>query len=45
VEHGFTPELLRDVRAMGYDPVAESSGYARLYMIVRQGDRRGRHAS
>lgn len=39
VEHGFTPELLRDVRAMGYDPVAESSGYARLYLVVRQGDR------
>lgn len=39
VEHGFTPELLRDVRAMGYDPVAESSGYARIYMIARRGDR------
>jgi len=39
VEHGFTPELLRDVRAMGYDPVTESSGYARLYIVVRQGDR------
>jgi gamma-glutamyltranspeptidase / glutathione hydrolase len=39
VEHGFTPELLRDVRAMGYDPVTESSGYARLYLVVRQGDR------
>jgi gamma-glutamyltranspeptidase/glutathione hydrolase len=39
VEHGFTPGLLRDARAMGYDPVAESSGYARLYIIVRQGDR------
>ena len=39
VEHGFTPELLRDVRAMGYDPVAESSGYARLYLVVRRGDR------
>jgi gamma-glutamyltranspeptidase/glutathione hydrolase len=38
VEHGFTPELLRDVRRMGYDPVAESAGYARLYMIVRRGD-------
>jgi gamma-glutamyltranspeptidase/glutathione hydrolase len=38
VEHGFTPELLRDVRAMGYDPVAESAGYARLYLIVRRGD-------
>lgn len=39
VEHGFSPELLRDVRAMGYDPVTESSGYARLYLVVRQGDR------
>jgi gamma-glutamyltranspeptidase/glutathione hydrolase len=39
VEHGFTPELLRDVRALGYDPVTESSGYARLYLVVRQGDR------
>lgn len=39
VEHGFTPELLRDVRAMGYEPVAESSGYARIYMIARRGDR------
>jgi gamma-glutamyltranspeptidase/glutathione hydrolase len=37
VEHGFTPELLREVRAMGYDPVAESAGYARLYFISRQG--------
>jgi gamma-glutamyltranspeptidase/glutathione hydrolase len=39
VEHGFSPELLREVRAMGYDPVTESSGYARLYMVVRQGER------
>ena len=39
VEHGFTPEILRDVRRMGYDPVTESSGYARLYLVVRQGDR------
>lgn len=37
VEHGFSPELLRQVRRMGYDPVAESAGYARLYMIVRRG--------
>ena len=47
VEHGFTPELLRDARAMGYDPVTESSGYARLYLVVRQGgsmDRRRRPA-
>ncbi|HEY0873865.1 MAG TPA: gamma-glutamyltransferase family protein [Vicinamibacterales bacterium] len=38
VEHGFSPELLSDVRAMGYDPVAESSGYARLYLVMRSGD-------
>jgi gamma-glutamyltranspeptidase / glutathione hydrolase len=36
LEHGFTPELLRDVRRMGYDPVAQASSYARLYMIVRR---------
>lgn len=38
VEHGFTPELLREVRRMGYEPVAESAGYARIYMIVRRGN-------
>jgi gamma-glutamyltranspeptidase/glutathione hydrolase len=38
VEHGFAPELLRDVRALGYDPAAESAGYARLYMVVRRGN-------
>jgi gamma-glutamyltranspeptidase / glutathione hydrolase len=36
LEHGFTAELLRDIRAMGYDPIAESSGYARLYLIARR---------
>jgi gamma-glutamyltranspeptidase / glutathione hydrolase len=39
LEHGFRPSLLRDVRAMGYEPAAQSSSYARLYMIVRSGDR------
>lgn len=39
LEHGFPPELLRQVRALGYDPVAQSSSYARLYMIVRQDGR------
>ncbi|CAN5619204.1 gamma-glutamyltransferase [soil metagenome] len=39
LEHGFAPALLREIREMGYDPVAQSSSYARLYMIVRQGDR------
>jgi len=39
LEHGFTPALLGDVRTMGYDPVPPSPGYARLYLIVRRGDR------
>ena len=38
LEHGFAPELLRDIRAMGYDPIAESGGYARLYLIARRGN-------
>ncbi len=38
LEHGFAPGLLRDIRAMGYDPVPPSPEYARLYMIVRRGD-------
>lgn len=37
LEHGFTPELLREVRAMGYEPSPPTPGYARLYMIVRRG--------
>ena len=39
LEHGFPPELLADIRRMGYDPASESGSYARLYMIVRSGDR------
>jgi len=39
VAHGFTPQILRDFRTKGYDPAAESVGYARLYLIVRAGDR------
>src|SRR5690606_9966780 len=39
LEHGFPPELLADIRRMGYNPAAESGSYARLYMIVRSGDR------
>lgn len=39
LEHGFTPELLAAVRAMGYRPEAQASSYARLYMIVRSGNR------
>lgn len=38
IEHGFTPEMLRKVRARGYDPVWQSAGYARLYLIARHGD-------
>jgi gamma-glutamyltranspeptidase / glutathione hydrolase len=38
IEHGFTPQILKEVRGMGYEPVAESAGYARLYLIVRRGD-------
>ncbi|HSK20687.1 MAG TPA: gamma-glutamyltransferase family protein [Longimicrobiales bacterium] len=39
LEHGFPPDLLADIRRMGYDPASESGSYARLYMIVRSGDR------
>ena len=39
LEHGFSPALLAAVRAMGYDPSAEGASHARLYMIVRSGDR------
>ena len=39
LEHGFPPDLLAAIRRMGYDPAAESGSYARLYMIVRSGDR------
>jgi gamma-glutamyltranspeptidase/glutathione hydrolase len=38
LEHGFAPQLLREVREMGYEPVPPSPEYARLYMIVRKGD-------
>jgi gamma-glutamyltranspeptidase/glutathione hydrolase len=37
LEHGFTPEFLRGIKGMGYEPVAESAGYARLYLIARRG--------
>jgi gamma-glutamyltranspeptidase / glutathione hydrolase len=39
LENGFAADVLRDVRAMGWEPAALSFGYARLYSIVRQGDR------
>lgn len=37
-EHGFAPDVLGEVRAMGYDPVASGFGYARMYLVARQGD-------
>ncbi|HEX6307300.1 MAG TPA: gamma-glutamyltransferase family protein [Longimicrobiales bacterium] len=39
LEHGFSPALLAAIRAMGYDPTSESSSHARLYTILRSGDR------
>jgi gamma-glutamyltranspeptidase / glutathione hydrolase len=39
LEHGFTPVMLHAARLMGYDPVPQSSSYARLYLIVRQNGR------
>jgi gamma-glutamyltranspeptidase/glutathione hydrolase len=39
LEHGFAPALLRDVRAMGYDPVPPAPGYARLYLVARRDGR------
>ncbi len=36
LEHGFEPELLGAIRRMGWNPVPESFGYARLYLIVRR---------
>jgi gamma-glutamyltranspeptidase/glutathione hydrolase len=38
IENGFAARMLHDVRSMGYRPAALSFGYARLYMIVRDGD-------
>lgn len=37
LENGFPAELLGSIRGMGYRPTSESFGYARLYMIVRDG--------
>jgi gamma-glutamyltranspeptidase/glutathione hydrolase len=38
LEHGFAPEVLEGIRAMGYVPVEPGFGYARLYLIARRGD-------
>jgi gamma-glutamyltranspeptidase / glutathione hydrolase len=39
LEGAFDPAALEGVRAMGYRPMAQSFGYARLYLIVREGNR------
>jgi gamma-glutamyltranspeptidase/glutathione hydrolase len=39
LEGAFDPAALEGVRAMGYLPMAQSFGYARLYLIARDGDR------
>ncbi|MBW3534281.1 MAG: gamma-glutamyltransferase family protein [Gemmatimonadetes bacterium] len=39
LEQGFAPELLRSIHSMGWRPVPESFGYARLYLVARSGDR------
>ena len=39
LEGSFDPAALEGVRAMGYTPMAQSFGYARLYLIAREGDR------
>jgi gamma-glutamyltranspeptidase/glutathione hydrolase len=39
LEGEFDPTALEGVRAMRYQPTAQSFGYARLYLIVRQGNR------
>ena len=39
LEGSFDPAALEGVRAMGYQPTAQSFGYARLYLIVRDGKR------
>ena len=38
VEDRFEGKLLHEARRMGYDPQALSPGYARMYLVSRQGD-------
>ena len=38
-ENGFNATVLGRVRAMGYVPTPDASGYARMYVIARQGNR------
>lgn len=37
LETGFAPEVLAAIRQMGYLPVPQGFGYARLYLIARRG--------
>jgi gamma-glutamyltranspeptidase len=37
--HGFAPQFLKDIRDRGYEPLAESAGYARLYLVARRGNK------
>lgn len=37
LENGFPPEILAAARQMGYLPVPQGFGYARLYVIARRG--------
>lgn len=37
IAHGFPPQTLQEIRARGYEPLAESAGYARLYLVKRLG--------
>lgn len=39
LEGAFDPAALEGVRGMGYVPMAQSFGYARLYLIARDGNR------
>jgi gamma-glutamyltranspeptidase/glutathione hydrolase len=39
VEDRFEGSLLREARQRGYDPQALSPGYARIYLVSREGDR------
>ena len=39
LEIGFAADVLEQVKAMGWSPSALAPSYARLYMIVRRGDR------
>ena len=39
LEGSFDPHALEGARAMGYQPTAQAFGYARLYLIVRDGKR------